>query len=131
MYVTQQQVRLSTIVILSPLTNIPCGNGINGDGLAGTIRIQTGKVNNAGVRNFQLVQNPNTGCAFQVDPYLNTPGGTFKTAMNNLDFSLAGGTIDALGNMILDVTNRIGLAGSFYDTIGQQPWNIDNFPVSG
>ena len=110
----------------SPLTNIPCGNGISGDGLAGTIRIQTGKVNNAGVRNFQLVQNPNTGCAFQVDPYLNTPGGTFKTAMNNLDFSLAGGTVDALGNMTLDVTNRIGLAGSFYDTIGQQPWNIDN-----
>ena len=109
-----------------PEFNLPCGNGINGDGLAGTIRIQTGKANNAGVRSFQLVQNQNTGCAFQVDPYLGTPGGTFKTAMKNLDFSLAGGTIDALGNMVLDVTNRIGWAASFFDTIGQQPWNIDD-----
>ena len=109
-----------------PTFNLPCGNGINGDGLAGTIRIQTGKVNNAGVRSFQIVQNPNTGCAFQVDPYLNTPGGTFKTSMENLDFSLAGGTVDGIGNMVLDVTNRIGWAATFATSIGQQPWNIDD-----
>ena len=98
-----------------PIFDLPCGNGINGDGLAGTIRIQTGRANSAGVRSFQLVQNTSTGCAFQIDPYLGTPGGTFKTAMKNLDFSLAGGTIDAIGNMVLDVTNRIGWAVNIFN----------------
>lgn len=96
------------------------GDGVAGDGLAGSITIETSKAD--GVGNLTFVVN-----AFQMDPYLETAGGVFKTTMSPPDGSLGGsGTIDAAGNMTLDVTGRVGVAQFFEGTIGIQPWNIDN-----
>ena len=96
------------------------GDGIAADGLAGTMTIETSKANALG----NLTYSVN---AFQMDPYLSTPGGTFKTTMTPPDGALTAiGTIDAVGNMTLDVTGRSGVAQFFEGTIGIQPWNIND-----
>ena len=96
------------------------GDGIAGDGLAGTITIETSKADALGNLTFSVD-------AFQMDPYLATAGGTFKTSMTPPDGALNGsGTVDAAGNMTLDVTGRTGIAQFFEFTIGVQPWNIDD-----
>lgn len=96
------------------------GNGIAGDGLAGKLTIITGNINASGMIPFVVDE-------FQMDPYLNTPGGIFKTTMTPPDGFLGGsGSVDALGNMTLDVTGRTGVAEYFENTIGIQPWNFDD-----
>ena len=37
------------------------------------------------------------------------------------------GSIDGLGNVSIDPTGRQGAAANFITTIGEQPWNFDNF----
>ncbi|MAT64065.1 MAG: hypothetical protein CMN57_00275 [Gammaproteobacteria bacterium] len=98
------------------------GDGVSGDGLAGTLTITTGKADSGGNISYTLD-------AFQVDPYLSTAGGTFKTTMTPPDGSIdpqAGGTVDAAGNMNLNVTGRVGVAQFFEGSLGIQPWNIDD-----
>jgi len=96
------------------------GDGIAADGLGGTLTIETGKTDASGNTAFSLD-------AFQMDPYLATPGGTFKTTMTPPDGALnGGGSVDALGGMTLDVSGRSGVAQFFEGSIGVQPWNIDD-----
>jgi len=103
-----------------PIFDLPGGNGIGGDGIAGTIQIETSKADSSGNNTFTI-------SSFQVDPYLNTPGGTFKTTTGTIGLGAnTGGTLDPVGNMTLDVTGRTGLAGGFISSIGEQPWNIDD-----
>ena len=74
------------------------GDGISGDSLAGTLTIETSKADGLGNLTYSLD-------AFQMDPYLATAGGVFKTTMTPPDGALGGsGTIDAAGNMNMDVT---------------------------
>ena len=97
------------------------GDGIAGDGLAGTFTIETDRIDPA------TGNNTFTITAFQMDPYLGTPGGTFKTTMTPPDGALnGGGSVSAAGAMTLDVTGRVGVAQFFEGTIGIQPWNQDN-----
>ena len=99
------------------------GDGIAGDGLAGTMSIETGKADAQGNITYTVDD-------FQMDPYLGTPGGTFKTTMTPPDGAMTGtGTVDPVGNMELDITGRNGVAQFFEVGIGIQPWNIDNSTV--
>ena len=96
------------------------GNGIASDGLAGTITIETGKTGAGGINAFTVND-------YQMDPYLGTPGGTFKTTMTPPDGAMGGsGTVNTAGTMTLDVTGRTGVAQFFEGSIGIQPWNIDD-----
>ena len=99
------------------------GDGIAGDGLAGAMSIETSKADALGNLTYTVDD-------FQMDPYLSTPGGTFKTTMTPPDGAMTGtGTIDAAGNMDLDITGRTGVAQFFEGPIGIQPWNIDDSAV--
>ena len=106
------------------------GDGVAADGLAGTMTIETAVADGAGDNTFSIT-------AFQMDPYLATAGGTFKTSMNpaNIGAAMTGtGTVDALGNMTLDPTGRVGAAQGYEDpdlSLGIQPWNIDDSVTLG
>ncbi len=95
------------------------GDGIL-DTFAGTFIIQTGKADATGNNTFTLN-------AFQMDPYLATSGGTFKTTMTAPDGALStGGTVSAVGEMVLDSTGRTGVAAFFETSIGIANWNFDD-----
>ena len=107
-----------------PALVISGGMGVAADGLSGVVQIETGLSDGAGDNTFNVL-------SFQVDPYLNTDGGTFKTTINSaypdpLGGAAAGGTISAGGAMALDVSARHGVAGKFGASLGIQPWNIDD-----
>ena len=87
------------------------GTGIAGDGVMGII-------------DFTLTSGNITVNSFSQDSYLATAGGTF--ALDVTSISGMGGSIDSTGNMEFDPTGRIGIAQFFADSIGAQPWNIDN-----
>jgi len=96
------------------------GDGISGDSLAGTLIIETGTADALGIITFTMLD-------YQMDPYLETPGGIFKTTMTPPDGSQSGnGTLDAAGNMTLSHTGRTGVAEFFESSIGIKPWNIDD-----
>ena len=96
------------------------GDGIASDGLAGSISIETSKADASGNNTFSVD-------SYQMDPYLGTPGGTFKTTMTAPDGALNGsGTVNASGTMTIDVTGRTGVAQFFEGSIGIQPWNVDD-----
>lgn len=100
------------------------GDGIAGDGFAGVITIETAKADGTGSNTFNIV-------SFSVDPYLDTAGGTFKTSMSPPDGANNGsGTLTAAGDMTLDVTGRVGIAGNFPVILGIQPWNIHDTTAS-
>lgn len=95
------------------------GDGVI-DGFAGTFTIETGRADASGNNTFTLD-------VFQMDPYLGTPGGVFKTTMTPPDGELLGsGTVSAVGDMTLDVSGRTGVAAFFEVSIGIQPWNVDD-----
>lgn len=90
----------------------PVGSGITNDGLMGVI-------------DFTLTGGVMSVTSFSQDSYQGTAGGTFYLRSTNN--GTMGGTIDALGNVSLDPTGRQGAAANFITTIGEQPWNFDNF----
>jgi len=95
------------------------GDGVS-DGFAGTFAIQTGKADASGNNTFTLNN-------FQMDPYLQTSGGIFKTTMTPPDGALStGGTVDSLGEITLDATGRTGVAQFFEGSIGIANWNVDD-----
>ena len=101
------------------------GDGVASDGLAGSMTIETAVADGSGNNTFSIT-------SFQMDPYLGTAGGNFKTSMNpaNTGAAMTGvGTVDSLGNMTLAPTGRVGVAQFFEDpvaSLGIQPWNIDD-----
>lgn len=96
------------------------GDGVAGDGFAGVLSIQTGLADAAGNNTFTVL-------SYQMDPYEQTAGGDFKTTMTPPDGANTGtGTVDALGNITLDLTGRVGVAESFELSLGILPWNIDD-----
>jgi len=103
-----------------PAFDIPGGNGIEGDGIAGTLQIETDKSDESGNNTFSIL-------SYQVDPYLQTPGGTFKVTTETLGLgNNKGGTLGPTGQMTMDMTGRTGVTAKFFNTIGQQPWNVDD-----
>lgn len=117
----------------SPLTDTLGGNGVI-DGLAGIITIETAKADLSGNNTFTVIN-------YQLDPYLATAGGTFKTTMtpplvtppvlSNGKVQVAAvnngsGTLTAVGGMTLSVDGRTGIAGGFFSNIGYQEWNRDD-----
>jgi hypothetical protein len=92
------------------------GTGIAGDGVMGVI-------------DFNLTGGVFTVTSFSQDSYLRTPGGTVAIGANSV--GAMGGTIDGSGNMELDPTGRLAIAQFFADSIGLQPWNIDDAPDIG
>ena len=105
----------------NPLFVLSGGNGVLGDGFAGVFEIETAREDGAGNNTFILN-------SYQMDPYITTAGGTFKTSMTPPDAAnnSTGGALTATGGMTLDLTGRAGRAASFVDLIGIQPWNIDD-----
>lgn len=116
------------------LTDTLGGNGVLGDGLGGIITIETAKADSSGNNTFTVTD-------YQVDPYLKTAGGTFKTTMTAPSVTLPAlsngkvqvaavnngkGTLTATGEMTLDLDGRTGIAGAFATSIGYQDWNHDN-----
>ena len=90
----------------------PFGSGITNDGLVGVI-------------DFTLTGGNISVTSFSQDSYQGTAGGTFYLrSTNNGTMS---GNIDGTGNMTIDPTGREGAAANFATTIGEQPWNFDNF----
>jgi len=91
---------------------LPFGSGITNDGLMGVI-------------DFTLTGGNISVTSFSQDAYQGTAGGTFYLRSTNN--ATMGGTIDAAGNLSFDPTGRQGAAANFATTIGEQPWNFDNF----
>ena len=114
----------SPSVLVDNTAAVPALSGGDGviDGLAGVITIETSKKNASGTLTFSVTD-------FQMDPYLATPGGVFKTSMTPPDGAMNGtGTISATGAMTLTPTGRVGVAQFFAaaGSIGIQPWNVDD-----
>jgi hypothetical protein len=99
----------------------PVSSAVGGDGLAGFMNISTTSDGAGGV-NF-------TVNSFNMDTYLGTAGGEFYTrAVNTAGMS---GSVDASGNISLDLTGRTGIAQFFEASLGEQPWNTGATFTSG
>ncbi|PCJ88867.1 MAG: hypothetical protein COA54_01155 [Thiotrichaceae bacterium] len=103
----------------NPALLLSGGNGVI-DGFGGVFVITTDRADALGNNTFTID-------SLQMDPYLNTAGGTFKTSMTPPDGMNTGtGTITAAGDMVLNPDGRVGVAASFVFSIGIQPWNLDD-----
>ena len=104
-------------------TSAPALSGGDGilDGFGGVFVIETSRADALGDNTFTLN-------SFQMDPYQDTAGGTFKTSMTEPDAAnnSIGGILTAVGGMTLDVTGRAGVAATFVDSIGIAEWNRDD-----
>ena len=98
---------------LTDSNGITYGSAIGGDGWAGVIRFKT----DASGGNF-------TALSYNLDQYPATPPDLLVTWADTPE--LMTGTVDAAGNMVFTPTGRMALSGAFADSIGVQPWNIDN-----
>ncbi|MFA7387223.1 MAG: hypothetical protein WCZ87_06135 [Thiohalobacteraceae bacterium] len=99
----------------------PVSSAVAGDGRAGFMNISTA-ADGAGGVNF-------TVNSFNMDTYLGTAGGEFHTRA--VDTSGMSGSIDASGNISLDLAGRTGLATFFAGSLGEQPWNTGATFTSG
>ena len=97
------------------------GSAIAGDGHAGVINISTTDDGAGGV-NF-------TVNSFNMDTYLGTAGGAFATQGTNV--GTMSGSVNAAGDIALDLTGRDGMAQFFNTSLGQQPWNAGSTFTSG
>lgn len=96
------------------LTSGGIGGGIAGDGLVGVIEFTMIDGNNFSITSYSQ------------DSYLFTPVGTKSIDVDSLA-SMSGHISDS-GDITLDVTGRIS-HWSFFDSLGIQPWNIDDSEI--
>lgn len=94
------------------LTALGFGSGIAGDGFSAVISITA----DAAGDGFSVN-------SFSQDSYVNTSQGTFALFAD--DVSSMFGTLDAGGNMIVDVTGRMAIGATTGQVLGAQPWNLD------
>jgi hypothetical protein len=89
------------------------GSSVAGDGRAGFMNITTTSDGAGGVH-F-------TVASFNMDSYLGTFSGVFSTRA--VDTSGMSGSIDASGNISLDLTGRTGIGQFIFSSLGEQLWN--------
>lgn len=91
------------------------GSSIGGDGWAGVVRFRTDTSGD----NYTVL-------SYNLDQYPHTPPDVLVSWADSPE--LMTGTVDSVGNMTLMPTGRMALASFFADSIGVQPWNIDDSP---
>lgn len=89
------------------------GSSIGGDGWAGVISLRT-----------DVSGDNYTVLSYNLDQYPATPPDVLVSWADNP--GLMTGAVDSAGNMTFMPTSRMAIASFFADSIGVQPWNIDD-----